>query len=169
MYSLWLTTCADTRCPWVGRATSDLLVFIQAFGSCAAFLPPSLLLFIMWWLVTKFHISGQVGDRVYVHVCARLPVCLLSLLAMVSCNLLYLSCFEHMVHFSLLFFFIFFLRVTFSGFENISFYILQIIKLWSRWYLHLLSLKKKARAKKLILGFPPFNLFIPTILYATLA
>lgn len=34
----------------------------------------------------------QVGDRVYVHICARLPVCLLSLSAMVSCYLLYLSC-----------------------------------------------------------------------------
>lgn len=159
MYSLWLTTCADTRCPWVGRATSDLLLFIQAFGSCAASLARSLLLFIMWWQVTYFHISGQVGDCVYVHICARLPVCLLSLLAMVSCNLLYLSCILN----------------TWSTFLYLPFQVFSIrIFMCSRsssfevgktcTFCH-----KKARERKCILGFPPFNLFISTILFATLA
>lgn len=76
MFSLWLTTCADTRCPWVGRATSDLLLLVQAFGSCAASLLLSLSLSHLWT-------SG--GSCVC--TCAR--ACLLSLSVMVLCHLLH--------------------------------------------------------------------------------
>lgn len=32
--SLWSTTCADTRCPWVGPVTSDLCSMKCSFSTC---------------------------------------------------------------------------------------------------------------------------------------
>lgn len=66
-YSLWSTTCADTRCPWVGPATSDLCsvkhsapTWHQVPSSLSLHLPwPLLSSIFTWWPPPH----GQAGSQ----------------------------------------------------------------------------------------------------------
>lgn len=150
MYSLWLTTCAGTRCPWVGRATSDLRPSPSALRNAVTGHMISRLQWTSWGVCVC----------ICARVCARLPVCFLSLSPWWRISL---SCVSVVLWtqgplFSTV--------LTFSSFEFCSFYILQLIKLRSRWLLHLPSLTQQE--KRNIWRFPLFNLFVPPILYATL-
>lgn len=100
-YSLWSTTCADTRCPWVGPVTSDLCSMKRSVSMWHPphhpFHQPWLLQFssiFTWWphphwqawsqsCTSLMEKLGIVCVRVCVRVCVS--VCLLSLLAGVMC------------------------------------------------------------------------------------